>query len=361
MSQGVKNIRSKDTSEDVANHAADTVDGKDIKTVIDVEDELELGGKVAKDTTADTDDDSSPGLDEASSRGDGNETRDGTRAETDSAPLLLETVIEKSPGNGTARGGKVGHVAGHDGANVHAESRTTVEAEPTDPEEDGAEHDVGDVVRTVGETVVARVTSTLAEHQGVGEGASSRSNVNGTATSKVVAGEVEQPTVTVPGPVGNGVVDNGRPEEHEDHGREDTATISNGTNSEGRTVQLAFPLALFGERYSRNAGKHALVKAQQDIRKERRSIGLSQSLHETELGEVAQEGVSSSRKGQGVAPEEPLEADDGDRGHGQQNQRQGRLATGEAAVEEADAGNHEKNQDSGDDDEGQVPGLEPAC
>lgn len=109
--------------------------------------------------------------------------------------------------------------------------------------------------------------------------------------------------------------------------------------------------------YSRNAGKHALVEAQQDIRKERRSIGLSQSLHETELGEVAQEGVSGSRKGQGVTPEEPLEADDGDRSHGQQDQRQGRLATGEAAVKEADTGNHEENQDGGDDDEAHVPGL----
>lgn len=118
---------------------------------------------------------------------------------------------------------------------------------------------------------------------------------------------------------------------------------------------------MFGERYSRNAGKHALVKAQQDIRKERRSIGLSKSLHKTKLGEVAQEGVSSSRERQGVTPEEPLEADDGDRTHGQQNQRQRRLATGETAVEEADTGNHEKNQDSGDDDEGQVSGLEPAC
>lgn len=239
-----KNVRSKDTGEDVADHAADTVDGKDIKTVIDVEDELELGAKVAKDTTADTDDDGSPGPDEAGSRGDGDEARDGTGAETDGAPLLLEAVIEKSPGNGAARGSEVGHVAGHDSADVHAESGTAVEAEPADPEEDGAEHDVGDVVRTVREAVVARVAGALAEHQGVGESASSRGDVDRTATGKVVAGEVEQPAVAVPGPVGDGVVDDGGPEKHEDHGGEDTAAISDGADGEGRTIKLASPLVL---------------------------------------------------------------------------------------------------------------------
>lgn len=78
------------------------MDGKDIKTVVNVDEELDLGGEVAEDTTADSDNDGCPGLHETRSRSDGNETRNGTGAETDSAPLLLETVIEEDPGNGTA-------------------------------------------------------------------------------------------------------------------------------------------------------------------------------------------------------------------------------------------------------------------
>lgn len=68
---------------------------------------------------------------------------------------------------------------------------------------------MGDVVRTVGKTIVARVAASLSEHEGVSECACSRGDVDGTATGKVVAGEVEQPAVSVPGPVGDGVIDDG--------------------------------------------------------------------------------------------------------------------------------------------------------
>lgn len=54
------------------------MDGKDIKTVVNVDEELDLGGEVAEDTTADSDNDGSPGFHETSGRSDCNETRDGT-------------------------------------------------------------------------------------------------------------------------------------------------------------------------------------------------------------------------------------------------------------------------------------------
>lgn len=128
-----QDLRSKDTGKEVANHTANAVDGKDIKAIVNAQNKLELSSKVTKDTTANTNNDSCPGFDEASSRCDGDEARDDTRAEADSAPFLLKTEIEKNPGNTTTASSKVGDVTGHDSADVHGENGTAVEAEPTDP------------------------------------------------------------------------------------------------------------------------------------------------------------------------------------------------------------------------------------
>lgn len=295
------------------------MDSKDIKTVVDANEELELGGKVTAETAHDTDDDGTPGRHEARSRSNGNEAGDGAGAETDGAPLLLEAVVEEGPGDAAAAGGEVGHVAGHDGADVHGQGRAAVEAEPTDPEEDGAEDDVGDVVGSVGEAVVAAVPRALAEHEGVGERAGARRDVDGAAAGEVVAGQVEEPAVGVPGPVGDGVVDDGGPDEDEDDGGEHAAAISNGTDGEGGTVVL-----LIQKRFPGNSGecsnlrdgsKHSLVETEENIWQHGRAIGLSNGLHETKLAEITKEGVSSAGKGQRVAPEEPLEPNHGDGHH----------------------------------------------
>ncbi|KAI6771075.1 hypothetical protein HG531_009930 [Fusarium graminearum] len=212
------------TSEDVASHTANSMDSKDIKTVVNVHDELELGGKVAYNTTANSDNNGSPRLDEASSGSNSDKTRDGTGAETNCAPLLFKAII-----------------------------------------------------------------------------------------NKVVAGKVEEPAVSVPGPVCDRVVDNGGPEEHEDDGWEDATSVCHGTNG-------------------KSSSKHALVKTEENIRKSRGAVGLGKCLHETELGEIAKEGISK-------------------------DQSQGRLATSETTVEETHAGNHEKNEHGAGDQEDQVARL----
>lgn len=62
--------------------------------------------------------------------------------------------------------------------------------------------------------------------------------MDGAAAGEVVVGELGEPAVGVPGPVGNGVVDDGGPDEHEDDGGEHAAAVSDGTDSEGRAVCL---------------------------------------------------------------------------------------------------------------------------
>lgn len=91
-------------------------------------------------------------------------------------------------------------------------------------------------MRAVGETLGFGVAVSLAEHDAVGEGAGARGDVDGTAAGEVVGGEFEEPAVGVPGPVGDGVVDDGGPDEDEDDGGEHAAAISDGTDGESWAV-----------------------------------------------------------------------------------------------------------------------------
>jgi hypothetical protein len=96
---------------------------------------------------------------------------------------------------------------------------------------------------------------------------------------------------------------------------------------------------------ARDGGEHALVEAEQKIRDlGTTNTGLAQDLHETEVAQVADESAARVRKGQGVAPEEPLEADDSYGHHGQPDQRQRRLPPRQTAVEETNARDHEQDK-----------------
>lgn len=70
------------------------------------------------------------------------ESHDGSSAEPNGAPLLLEAVIHEHPRQTTHRTSEV-RVDDREGRlDVGRERGTAVESEPADPEEDGAEEDV---------------------------------------------------------------------------------------------------------------------------------------------------------------------------------------------------------------------------
>lgn len=225
-------LRGKDASQEITNNTADTVLSEDIEALINSKNKLELGGKVAADAADETKDKSRPGGDVTSTGGNGNETSNGTRAETNSAPLLLKTVIKENPSKTTSAGSKVGDNTGHGSTVVGGEGGATVEAEPANPQENSSENNVGDVVGAVRETLDLGVASALPEHESVGESGGTGADVDGGTTSKVETAHLEGPTLGVPGPEGNRVVDNGGPDEDEDVDREHASAISDTTNSE---------------------------------------------------------------------------------------------------------------------------------
>lgn len=263
------NLRSKETGKEVANQTANSVDSKDIQSIVNAEQELQLGGIVAGNGTDHTKDEGSPRSNKARAGGNSDQTGNNTRAETDSGPLALQTVVEQTPGNTADRGSKVGYNGSHDSTQVSRQRRASVEAEPSNPEEDGSNNDMSDVVGTVVELVSA-VPTTLAQHQGVSQCSRTGSNMHGSTTSKVETTQLEDPTGRIPGPASNGVVDNGGPDEHEDDARQHAATLSNGTNGEGNTISSQWPIPSNSSFqlivYSRNRSEHALEDGEEKIR-----------------------------------------------------------------------------------------------
>lgn len=214
-----QDLRCENAGQQVTDNTTNTVDSEDIQSLINTHHKLELSGKVATDATNDTEDDGSPGGDVTSGGRDGHETRNSAGAETNHGPLLLQTVVEQDPGDAADGSSEVRDDASHDGAHVGGERRAAVEAEPADPQEDGAEDDVGDVVRAVRQAGGLGVAGSLADHDGEGERGGTGRDVHRSATGEVEASHLERPAVGVPGPVRDRVVHYGGPDEHKDDAR----------------------------------------------------------------------------------------------------------------------------------------------
>ena len=142
-----------ESCQDVADETPNSVHSEDIERIINAKNKLELRGIVGTCGSDDTIDNCRPGGDEPGTRGNSNETGDDARAESDGGPFALETIIKETPGDASDAGSQVGYDGSHDSTHVGCESGTGVESKPTNPEEDGADDNVCDVVGTIIELV----------------------------------------------------------------------------------------------------------------------------------------------------------------------------------------------------------------
>ena len=219
--------------------------GKDIESLVDTEQELELGSEITSGTSDETDSDGGGSSDETGSGGDTNETSDSTRAKSDDRPFPLESVIPQHPGDTSYRCSEIGDDTSHGGSKVGTESGTTVETEPTEPKEDCAEDDIGGVVRLVGESF-SPVSSSLAEVECDGEGSGTGRNVNGGTTGKVESAETTSPSVGTPSPGGDGAIDDGQPDKDEYHDRTNSCSFGETSDGEDDSDELGVSEELGG-------------------------------------------------------------------------------------------------------------------
>ena len=110
--------------------------------------ELDLGCKIANNTGDYSEDDSRPRGDETRCWGGSNETRNATGAPSNHAPLLCKSEIKQAPSHRCEHGGQARVPASHDCTKVGSESRSAVESQPSEPEENCSEGNEGNVVRS---------------------------------------------------------------------------------------------------------------------------------------------------------------------------------------------------------------------
>lgn len=275
---------------DVADEAADGVRREDVEAVVVPEDKLELRREVADRAREHAVRDRRGAADESRAGGDSDKAGDRARAEADGAPFALEAPVPEHPGQPAHRRREVGDDARLDGAQVRGERRAAVEAEPAEPEEDGAEHDVGGVVGLVREALGA-VAAAAPEVDADGERGGAGGDVHGRAAGEVEPAEDEGPAVGVPGPARDGVVDEGRPDEDEDEDGADARVLGERTDGE----------------HGRDGGEHELVDAEEDGGDARAADGrfLEDAL-ERKVLEVANVRRAGLGEGEREAPEEPL-------------------------------------------------------
>lgn len=200
---------------------------------------------------------------ESGSRSDGDESSNGPGAETDHGPLPFQPEVHQQPGDATIQ--TVSHIRvepkpsadspdatrqvgvedGERRFETSSEAASAVEAQPSDPEEHGAQHNLRDVARFEHDTLCA-VSAPFSDEVRVRQSARSGRDLDGHTAS--VAKDVStvskhadlsadslkhtplvSPAVDRPDPVGERVVDQGRPAEGEDHGGEHAGPLSSGT------------------------------------------------------------------------------------------------------------------------------------
>jgi len=186
-------VSSEESCKNVADETTNGVFSENIKSIIDTEDEFELGCVVSSCGTDNTIDNCRPGRDEAGPWRDSNKAGNDTGAETNSGPFALKTIIKDTPCDTSNAGSQVSNNSGHDSAHVGGKSRTSVESEPTNPEEDGSDDNVCHVVGAVVQLVGA-VPSALAQHDGVCKSSRSGRNVHWGSTGKVKSTHLVDPS-----------------------------------------------------------------------------------------------------------------------------------------------------------------------
>ena len=142
------------------------------------------------------------------------------------------------PSQTTDGSSQVGNNASLDSTQVGTESRTAVESKPTEPEQNRAQNDVGSVVGLVCKSL-GSVATTLAEVDGNSKCSGTGRNVDGSSTGEIVTTHDKGPTVGVPRPARDGIVNYGRPDEDEDEHRTETGAFSEATDGEHGAVKDA--------------------------------------------------------------------------------------------------------------------------
>ena len=192
--------------------------------------ELDLGSKIANNTRDYTEDDGGPRGDITRCWSGRNETGNTAGTPSNHTPFLCKSEIQDAPGHRCEHGSQARVPACHHGAKVSPESRSSVESQPSKPEEN---RDQGNERNVVWSEVQHHLLLALSKDHRICQCRHTRNNFNRSTSCVVENTIVESPAVYVPYPASDGAVDESRPEEDENHSWDKSATFGNCSHDNG--------------------------------------------------------------------------------------------------------------------------------
>ena len=155
------------------------------------------------------------------------------------------------------------------------------------------------------------MTPPLSQHERVRESCRAGGYVNRGPACKVQSSHSIHPASRVPGPASDSVVDDGRPDEHEDDAGKHAATLSYRTHGkchpDWNFSQSWFLLSFYARIRIRDGSKHALIHCKQEIwypvashtRRRKR-------VPKPNIGQIPNVFTSAVGERERIAPEKPL-------------------------------------------------------
>src|ERR1700737_203591 len=93
---------------------------------------------------------------------------------------------------------------------------------------------MGNIVRSIIE-FWSSVSATFAEHDGIRESSGARGNMDRSAPCEIETTHLVYPAVRIPSPASDRVIDEGSPDENENHARKHASAFRSSADGEGRS------------------------------------------------------------------------------------------------------------------------------
>lgn len=232
LGRGVDGVLREEPRREAAPDAADAVAAEGVERVVVAELCLDdRDGKVADGAHGKSDDERGPDRYEARARSDSDKSDDGTRGGAKHRGLTVFQLFNEHPRQHRAGGGGVCVDESLHRKAVCAERAAGVEAEPAEPEDRGAQHHEGNVVRVIARRTVAVA---LAEHYRGHKPADAGAYMYDVAAGKINGAEVLKQPAHAPHHVRQRIVDDDGPQDYENEKRRKLHALGDGARDERR-------------------------------------------------------------------------------------------------------------------------------
>ena len=333
-----------------ADDPADTVHPERVQAVVVAEHVFEVGCRQEADhARRNTNRDRTAREDKTRSRRDGDETRHRARDDAEHRGFALGDPLRKHPGQRGSGGGDLRHRHCHAGTPAGTDRGARVEAEPADPQQRGADHREGEVMRR---HVLVPVATTLAHHQAAHQPGDACVDVHHRAAGVVQGAHGREPAGRRPHPVRDCRVGEDRPADHEDAHRRELHPLGERTGDQrrgdDRERHLEHHVDGFGDGVGHRGDPGDAIAENKAGVVLLGEIGGDAVEHQARhVAEVGCGCAGAAGKRQRVADDGPDDGDQAADREGLHDGRQDVLLPNHAGVEEGEAGNGHHQHECG--------------